>query len=391
MLRIKGVVRVERHVRERLLAGIAPAQAESFRRFVLSAVHAVDSACARSHTTPRALPAPTRKAYEFLKQIDLDRLPPPSETTARGRRITSISNVTSAARSCSASLARLAAGPGPDPAEQERVVRQMARTVEAVERICERHGAALCALNAPTRRAYAWLRFLTVPANLERHLDASRRTLAIAHRLLAAGGKADVEVTVEFANTTGLWRVTQRGKSVHMRLAEGLIAADDSVLEAIVRAILTRQTARDRRQYVGFTETGEYRDVVLELELAAEIDADQPQGVAHDLTSLFDEVNAAYFGGEMTTPRLAWSDRLTLRRLGYFEPHRDRVVVSRTLDSPRVPRFVVEYILYHELLHRKLGATWRGSRSLDHTPEFRCEERKFTRWQEAEEWVRTPR
>jgi predicted SprT family Zn-dependent metalloprotease len=142
---------------------------------------------------------------------------------------------------------------------------------------------------------------------------------------------------------------------------------------------------------VDFAQTDAYRDVLLELDLAAEVDADRPEGVAYDLDELFDEVNAAYFGGQMARPRLAWTDRLTSRRFGHFDPQRDRVVISRTLDSESVPRFVVEYIVYHELLHRKLGSKWAGTRSRSHTPEFRREERKFARWQEAEKWMREPK
>jgi len=148
------------------------------------------------------------------------------------------------------------------------------------------------------------------------------------------------------------------------------------------------KSAGRRKRYVDFTHTEAYRDVLLELDLAAEVDADQPRGAAHDLDEVFEAVNAAYFGGRMSRPRLAWSDRLSTRQNGRFVPHHDRVVVSRTLDSPSVPRFVVEFVVYHELLHRKLGSVWSGSRARFHTSEFRREERRFARCDEAEEWLR---
>jgi len=282
-------------------------------------------------------------------------------------------------------LAELGAAPGPGQERQAAIVARIGRAVNAVERICADHAAPPSVLRAPTRRAYGWLKFLTGPANLERHLDAIRRALAIAEGLTV---QPTSPVVVEFSPTAALWRRTQRGGVTRVQMAEGLIAASDGVLEAVLRAALTREAARDRRVYLGFTETEAYREVLLELDLAAEVDADQPQGGAHDLRELFASVNAAYFGGALSTPRLTWSSRLTSRRLGYFEPQRDRVVVSRTLDAEGVPPLVVEYVLYHELLHRELGAKWSGTRLRSHTAEFRREERKFARRQEAEEWMR---
>jgi hypothetical protein len=53
-----------------------------------------------------------------------------------------------------------------------------------------------------------------------------------------------------------------------------------------------------------------------------------------------------------------------------------------------VPEFVVDFIVYHELLHKKHGLRWSGSRAHAHTPEFRRDERRFPGMAEAERVLR---
>jgi len=49
-----------------------------------------------------------------------------------------------------------------------------------------------------------------------------------------------------------------------------------------------------------------------------------------------------------------------------------------------VPAFVVDFLVYHELLHKKLSVTWRDGRRRAHTPQFRQAERRFPRCAEAQ-------
>jgi hypothetical protein len=72
------------------------------------------------------------------------------------------------------------------------------------------------------------------------------------------------------------------------------------------------------------------------------------------------------------------------REFGHYEPATDTVRLSRRLDSAAVPRFVLEHVMYHELLHRVLGAERRGDRRRYHSARFRREERRFERYREAE-------
>ena len=134
----------------------------------------------------------------------------------------------------------------------------------------------------------------------------------------------------------------------------------------------------------------ECRDVFLELDLIAQIAAETAQGSYYNLDELFATIDRAYFGGKMLKPRLIWSrimGILSSRKLAHYEDTRDRIVMSQILDDRRIPRYVVEFVLYHELLHKQYGIQWVNGRCLVHTPEFRCSERKFKQYQEADSFL----
>ena len=52
--------------------------------------------------------------------------------------------------------------------------------------------------------------------------------------------------------------------------------------------------------------------------------------------------------------------------LGHYDPAHNAIVVSRVFDDARVPRYAVEYIVYHEMLHLKHPVKLRGSRRCVH-------------------------
>jgi predicted metal-dependent hydrolase len=95
-------------------------------------------------------------------------------------------------------------------------------------------------------------------------------------------------------------------------------------------------------------------------------------------------VNAVYFEGRMPKPALVWNRTLTARKFGHYQPVRDTVMVSVSLDDPKVPAYVVDFVMYHELLHKKHGVTTLNGRRLAHSPEFRADERRYAEYREAE-------
>ena len=111
------------------------------------------------------------------------------------------------------------------------------------------------------------------------------------------------------------------------------------------------------------------------------------QGKHYDLASLFSELNKRYFKGSLERPLLSWSPRPTKRVLGHHDHVHSAIVISCSLDNPAIPQFVVEYVLYHEMLHVQHPPRIVSGRTIYHGRAFRDEERRFERFDEALKWM----
>jgi hypothetical protein len=108
-----------------------------------------------------------------------------------------------------------------------------------------------------------------------------------------------------------------------------------------------------------------------------------PQGEVYDLCKLFEDLNFQYFGGLMAQPQLGWSLKGSRTTLGYYDPSHHIIVLTKLLDSPRAPELVVQYVLFHEMLHLKFPAEYRRGRRCVHTREFKEAEKKFEYFEQA--------
>jgi len=102
-----------------------------------------------------------------------------------------------------------------------------------------------------------------------------------------------------------------------------------------------------------------------------------PTGKQFDLHTMFDELNAKFFGSGLRKPHLGWSTRGWRRQFGSYDPGPNQILLNKRMDRPEVPAYVVEYVLYHEMLHVKHPTRKSGCSLLSHSPEFRAEEKLF--------------
>ncbi|MCX7935112.1 MAG: hypothetical protein N3A66_07630 [Planctomycetota bacterium] len=105
-------------------------------------------------------------------------------------------------------------------------------------------------------------------------------------------------------------------------------------------------------------------------------------GRFHDLAALRDKLNRLYFGNR-SQAAVTWGGSIRRRaarflRLGWYDQRRRLIVISRRLDAADVPAYVVEYVLFHEMLHEIVGirAAANGRRKI-HTSTFRLLEETF--------------
>jgi hypothetical protein len=179
----------------------------------------------------------------------------------------------------------------------------------------------------------------------------------------------------------------------HVRLSDALHDAPPQVVEAAAAILLSRLYRRRAPQelveaYRAYSYSHETRDKLHTLrQHRARRVAHRPEGVHHDLDAMFDELNRRYFGEELMKPRLGWSPRAWRSQLGCFDPALQQIVINKQLDRETVPRFVVAYVMYHEMLHVKHPMKFARCRRQSHGPEFRREEKRFADFQPATKFL----
>ncbi len=80
---------------------------------------------------------------------------------------------------------------------------------------------------------------------------------------------------------------------------------------------------------------------------------------------------------------MSWSQAASRTALGHYDSAHNAIIISKIFDRPGTPPFLVEYILYHEMLHLKHPVVSRRGQRCVHSALFRAEERRFPKFQQA--------
>jgi len=202
------------------------------------------------------------------------------------------------------------------------------------------------------------------------------------------------ELAVEFfafANINNTIRLRE-GKLL-VRLSDLLEGSSDAVLRAIAHILLAkmyrkpieRNHATRYRRYVSSHHISEKAHLLRQMRGRKRIET--AQGRIYNLESVFDDLNVRFFHGLLARPQMTWSRDHARNSLGHYDPAHNAIVVSRVFDHPRVPRYAVEYIVYHEMLHLKHPVKLRGSRRCVHSAAFQAEERMFPDLERAKQFL----
>jgi hypothetical protein len=194
-----------------------------------------------------------------------------------------------------------------------------------------------------------------------------------------------------YANLAHTMRL--RDDVARVRLSDILRDAPLPVIEAAAAILLAQMYRRRvppelRDVYRQFALAHSTRRHIAQVRLKrARRIADRPYGAAHDLGPMFEALNLEYFCGQLPRPRIGWSKRAWTSQFGCFDPSLDQIVMNRRLDSPDVPAYAVELILYHEMLHVKHPVRAAACGLQAHSPEFRAEEKRFREYARARKFL----
>jgi len=220
---------------------------------------------------------------------------------------------------------------------------------------------------------------------------------ALAESVLAQLGVRPRPIRVAFyPYADGRSTVRDRGAYVHFKLSDRLRGAPALVMEGVFGVLLgklfrlpadrvDRAAVRAYKQYAleqtdrGNPENRRNRPGRKHIE---------PVGRHRSLLESYLRVSLDMGLVLPAIPKLSWSQTVSRNRFGHWDPDHQAIVLSQVLDDPRVPEFVLDYVLYHELLHIihpvRMGS---GTKRRVHTPEFKRAERLYPRWKEGDEWI----
>ncbi len=100
------------------------------------------------------------------------------------------------------------------------------------------------------------------------------------------------------------------------------------------------------------------------------------------LAESFNRVACEFFSNTVEMPNLRWGS-CSKRKLGSYDFQTDTIVISRILLGKDLR--LIDYVVFHEILHKKLKFSKTNGRKHFHTAEFRGWEKRFPQNEEIEE------
>ena len=196
----------------------------------------------------------------------------------------------------------------------------------------------------------------------------------------------------KFANANSLIRI--HAGVIELKVTDLLAEAPSPIFEALAYILISKLFRKPiptiyNDRYRLYLNRIDVREEITEIRLARGRKLiDPPTGQVYDLGDLFDAMNVQFFAGSIPRPTLGWSRQASRTILGHCDSAHNTIVLSKILDQPHVPRFVAEYVMYHEILHLVHPVETRGAKRAIHPPAFRAAEKKFPQMREAKVVIR---
>lgn len=180
-----------------------------------------------------------------------------------------------------------------------------------------------------------------------------------------------------------------RDNQAQVRISDLLAEAPPLVLEALAEILLAQvfrcRPSREAREcYLAYVFSPTLRRRIDEARRQrGRKQVLPPCGRCFDLEEVFNAVNRRFFRGRLPPLRLGWSRKRSRTVLGHYDAAHRMITISRWLDAPRTPRYLMEYLVFHEVLHMRFPVERRGQRRVVHSRQFRAAEKKFPKYQLA--------
>ena len=198
--------------------------------------------------------------------------------------------------------------------------------------------------------------------------------------------EASVRLTVT-DNRRAMVSGFRKDETYHLRLHHMFLDADGEVIASLAGYLSGNGRSSRERLKVFFREN---REKIRRDPVRPKHRGPCGEHVVH-LEACYRRINDKYFSGQVDCP-ICWSHRRTRRgqksvRLGSYSPKTGVIRINPILDNPMVPLYVVEDVIYHEMLHHHLGTKTCHGKRLSHHARFREMEKRFAEREKARLWI----
>lgn len=193
----------------------------------------------------------------------------------------------------------------------------------------------------------------------------------------------------KYANVSSTIRVNAERTQIHVKISDQLEGAPAPVQEALAYILVSKLYRKaipkkyNHRYKLFLNRNDTRRRALLVRQIRGRKVILGTDGEYYDLAEVFEDLNRRFFHGLLARPALSWSRARSRWLLGHFDPAHNAIIISKVFDGPKVPRYAVEYIVYHEMLHLKHPTEYRTKQRCVHTKAFKAEEKLFPEYREA--------
>ncbi len=154
------------------------------------------------------------------------------------------------------------------------------------------------------------------------------------------------------------------GKEIAFRISHPWKTVSDDMVVGLLQTLLNKLFKTKIRTM----EIDMYSIFMKKLHLTIPVTVEDPI-----LKEAYNRVNDKYFAGMVSQPNLQFSQG-NMRKLGSYDYSTDTITISSILLKDEN---LLDYVMYHELLHKKLKFHEKNGRSYHHTREFRQKEKEY--------------
>ena len=151
---------------------------------------------------------------------------------------------------------------------------------------------------------------------------------------------------------------------IEARLSKRWININKEIQMGLIQSLLVKLFKNKKRT----TNIDLYNNFIKNIHIAI------PKINSHPLLeSSFDRVNKKYFSELIERPNLEFNK--SVNKLGSYEYGSDIITITKYLKD--APQGILDYVMYHEMLHKKYKFNNTGIKTNHHPKEFKEEEEKF--------------